>query len=495
LALLLAIGALVSAGVTGQAIAAKGGSVKGKGRGTKDRLANKAGRLDSGFNGDGKVVVALPSSDSRRGSPNYQLPFEFAPGRIVMAAAGGGKLVVAGSKAIVEYLANGRPNPHFGGKGAVPIGRIEGTRFQLADVAVDSKGRVLIAGTAKPENEVGLTGPEVPGPLATVATIRRYLPNGRLDPGFGLEGVLNTDLGAQPPTFEGQPYPEAAVSVLGLAVDQTDRPILTGSAVAEVGLCAPSQNRYQRSQAIVARLTPDGLPDTSFADSGIKSIGGLSWLASPMLNSSGVISVGFPVDPCPRGGGPEAPSVLTSLGSYGGLMPFAGDGFWSRPYTRISDVAAAPSGKLVLLARTIELSHGQWFESAGEAVRLRPNGSFDTGFGHRGHANVELPKHSSIAAIATDAKGRVLLAGTVLKGRGKKRQAQLRFLLIRTTVAGEADERFGRSGRVMTAFGDRGNIRAGDVLIDPSGRIVVGGKFSGPAANGAFAIARYLGGK
>lgn len=506
--MLLAGGALASAMVAGQSAAAPKGKARGNGH-----AKTRAGRLDRSFNGDGKVVTVLPVGSGGTGSPTYRFPFEFAAGHIAMAAAGGGKLVVASNRAIVEYLANGRPNPRFGGNGAVPVGVIEGLRFRLADVAVDSQGRVLIAGTTKPTDEVGMigppgpgpercpppgncpSGPPVPGPVPSVATIRRYLPNGQLDPGFGTEGVLNTDLGAPPPTFEGKAYSGAAVALVGLAVDQANRPIVTGSAVAEVGLCAPSKSRFQRSQAIVARLAATGAPDPTFADNGIKSIGGLSWLGLPSPTSSGVISVGSKVDPCPRGGGPDAPSVLTSLASDGGIdQGLSGDGFWSRGFTRISDLAVSPSGKLVLLARTIELSHGEWIESAGEAVRLRRNGSFDASFGHGGYADVQLPKHSAVAAIASDAKGRVLLAGAVIRPLRHKR-SQLRFLLLRTTAAGEADDRFGKGGRVTTAFGRRSNVIASDVLVDAAGRISVGGKLSGPATGDGFALARYLGGQ
>jgi uncharacterized delta-60 repeat protein len=486
-AVLLAGCALVSAGAD-WATAAKGGP-------TTVRV-NKAGQLDRSFNGDGKLVTELPTGSGGFGSPTYRLPFEFAAGRIAMAAAGGGKLIVASNKAIVEYLANGRPNPSFGGNGAVPIGGIEGIRFRLADIAVDSQGRLLVAGTSTPTNELGMGGP-VAGPLPSTAIIRRYLPNGQLDPSFGTEGVLKTDFSAPPPAFEGSAYPAAAVGVVGITIDQADRPIVTGSAVVEVGLCAPSEARFQRSQAFVARLqAANGVPDPSFAGSGIKTIGGLAWLGLPSAAAAGVISVGAKVDPCPQGGGPEAPSVLTSLMGDGGLnQGFSGGGFWSQPFIRVSDLVVAPSGKLVLLARTLELKRGEWIESAGEAIRLRGNGTFDRSFGRGGRAEIELPKHSSIAGLAIDRKGRVLLAGTIVHQLRHKKRSQQRFLLIRTTVAGEADGDFGRSGRVTTAFGARGNVRASEVLVDRAGRVTVGGKFSGPATGDAFAIARYLGGK
>ena len=459
--------------------------------------AARAGRLDPAFGKDGKAVTVLPAEESTREYVDYALPFEFAPGRVVMAAAGGDRVVVANGKAIVEYLANGQRNPRFGGNGAVPVAAVEGSRFQLADIAVDSQGRVLIAGTTRPKTRLGMAGLPLPGPIPSMATIVRYQPNGQLDRSFGSEGVVNTDLGVQPPTFEGRAYPGSAVAVVGLLVDRSDRPILTGSAVSEVGRCAVSQNRYEASRAIVARRTSSGAADSTFAENGLKSVGGISWLGSPAFTSTAIVSTGANVDPCPQGG-PDDPSVLASFGSDGALdASFDADGFWSRPFTRISSLAVAPSGKLVLLARTIELSHGKWIESAGEAERLLANGSFDASFGHGGRASLDLPKRGAVSAVAADAKDRVLLVGQVWsKSRRKPRRNPLRsnLLLMRMTKAGELDRDFGRRGRVTTGFGNKTKLRATDVLLD-RGRIVVGAKIVGPKIRNGFALARYLGGR
>jgi len=453
--------------------------------------AERPGALDRSFNGDGKLVTAFPPERSTSGLVDYALPFEFSPGRIAMTGAGGAKIVAANSRAIVQYLPNGRPNPRFGGNGAVPIGAIEGSRFQLADIAVDSRGRVLVAGTTKPDTRLGMEGLAVPGPIPSMATIRRYLPDGRLDPSFGSEGVLNTDLGAKPPTYEGQAYPSSAVAVVGLTVAGT-RPILTGSAVSEVGRCTTSQNRYQASQAIVAQLNEHGALDPAFAGDGLQSIPELSWLGSPTITAAGLVLTGTNVDPCPRGG-PLNPSVLVRLADDGSVdQSFAANGFWSRPFTRISDLANAPSGKLVLLARTIELFRGRWIESAGTAVRLFADGSFDRGFGRGGRADPNLEKTREIVeAIEVDASGRVLLLGDVWRKRGKA--LLTRLLLIRMTAEGEPDRDFGRRGRVTTGFGGRTKVRGTDVMLNPRGKIVAGGKIVGPSIANGFALARYLG--
>jgi uncharacterized delta-60 repeat protein len=457
--------------------------------------AGKAGALDHGFNGDGKVATVFPSDGDAPSYPEYRVPYEFLPGRIAMASAPGGKLVDANSKAIVEYLADGRRNPRFGGNGAVPIASLEGSSFQLADIAVDSHGRVVVAGTTRPKAGYGMGNLSLPGPIPSVATIERYLPNGQPDPTFGAEGVVNTNLGASPPTFQGQAYSGSAIAVVGLAIDQADRPILTGSAVVEVGHCAPSsrQGKYERSQAIVARLTTDGAPDSTFAENGTKSIGGLSWLGFPAATPARTLSLGSNTEPCPKEG-PGKPSVLAGIGTDGSIdQGFGSGGFWSRPFTRVADLAVAPSGEVFLVTKTIELSHGRWVASAPTIVGLRADGSFDPDFGHGGRADPRLPSHAGIAAIASDTKGRVLLAGTVSgKARHSKRR-HLKFLLIRMTASGERDPDFGHRGQVTTSFGPRVNVRAADIVVDSSGRIAVGGKLSSPKRSGAFAVARYLG--
>jgi uncharacterized delta-60 repeat protein len=455
------------------------------------RAAGKAGKLDRSFGRGGKLVTVFPRHDGEP-SPQYRLPFEFSSGRIAVAQAGGGKLVAANGAAIVRYLRDGDRDPRFGGNGAVPIGPIEGSRFQLADIAVDSKGRVLVAGTTRPRTGIGQEGLEVPGPVPGMATIRRYLSSGQPDPTFGTEGIVNTTLNVPPPSFAGSSYKEATVGVVGLVVDAADRPIVTGSAVTEVGRCKVSQDRYEASTAIVARLAVDGALDSSFDGDGLKTVAGLSWLGSPLLKAGGVLSGGTKVEPCPRGG-PDNPSVLVSLTGEGGTNAAFRGGTWSRPFTRVADVAVAPKGKLVLLVRTIELVRGKWVESRGEAVRLRANGSYDSGFGRGGILDdLRLPKSASIEAIASDRAGRVLLAGTVFPKAGGK-GPRAKFLLMRTTKDGEADLNFGRRGQVTTGFGRRTNVQATDVLAVPGNRVLVAGKFSGPSTDTALALARFLG--
>ena len=59
------------------------------------------------------------------------------------------------SRRVLRYRANGRPRRDFGGNGRAVIPTPAGMSFQLAGAAVDSRGRVLVAGTTKP---IGASG-------------------------------------------------------------------------------------------------------------------------------------------------------------------------------------------------------------------------------------------------------------------------------------------------------------------------------------------------
>lgn len=458
--------------------------------------AARPGGLDRGFSGDGKLVTYLPPSEGESRSIDYQLPFEFAPGRIATAQGPGGKIAVANNRAIVVYLSNGRRDRRFGGGGAVPLGSLpEGYSFRLADVAVDSKGRVLVAGTTESDEQVGLPDFVLPGPIPSGVTISRYLPSGQPDPSFGFGGVAYANRYAPWPDFQGRHYSAKAVSATGLAVDAEDQPILTGSAVVEVGYCPNSLERFEASRPYVIRLSDGGDVGPPLDGGTTLRSSGIAWLALPRPTAAGFLLVGGVPDPCSELDAPYEPSVLTSFTGGGQLnRGFAADGLWSRPFLSISDVATAPKGRIVLLTRTAELRGGKWVQSTGKVLRLRANGSIDRRFGKRGVAAMKLPRRASIAAIATDARGRVLLAGTVKRKPRRGKRAHLEILLARATTAGKADRRFGRRGRIATGFGARANVRTADAIAGRH-RITVGGKLSGPAGGNAFAIARYRGGR
>lgn len=443
------------------------------------------GRLDPSFGKGGKAMVAFPAENAGNVGVKYDLPFQFTAGHLVMSSAPGGKLVVAGSTRIVRLLTNGKPDPRFGAGGIVSVPRPPGMSFVLAGAAVDSQGRVLVAGSARP-----LPTGSTPDPLLGSAMVMRFAADGSPDASFGNGGTVISDFGIKPPVTNSGPYLGAAVGLRSIVVDSADRPLLTGGSVTKV-LSGCGSGETAISTGFVARLTEGGSLDGSFGEGGLRQIADFSsFEQGGLLPGGSLLAVGLGKPRCnDEGGGP--PVVLTRFGQEGNLDPgFGFAGFRAVGYRSAPVAAIAPSGKIVLL--------GAKQKGLQLVTRLLPNGATDPGFSRTGKTNVILPKHGAIAAVAVDKRGRLLLAGRVTRRVAPKSKKNFvtrsTFLLARMNPQGPFDRSFGRHGSVRTGFGGPSSAFATQVLVDAKGRIVVGGGVSTPQLNtgGGFAIARYL---
>jgi uncharacterized delta-60 repeat protein len=442
---------------------------------------NVAGRLDPSFGRKGKTTVAFPAEDAGDVGVKYDLPFQFTAGELAMALAPGGKIVVAGSTKVVRFLANGKPDPAFGGGGAVAIDRPPGQTFVLADVAVDSKGRVLVAGSARPQPTSS-----TPDPLISSAMVRRFAADGSVDGGFAKDGTLVSNLGLEPPKILHTTYPGAAVGLRSLVVDAQDRPVLTGGSVTEVTGCYSSERAV--STAFVARLTEAGALDTNFAGTGLRQIADLgSFQQGSLLPSGSLLALGTPRFSCAGG---SNRLMLTGFNPEGNLDPaFGFAGFRSIGTGSAPVVAVAPSGKIVLLGAR---KGGK--EKTQLLTRLLPDGGVDPGFGRTGRVELLLPKGGAFTTVAVDGRERILLAGRASKPVRVSRVLRSTFLLARMNPKGSVDRGFGRRGTVRTGFGGPSSSAATQVMLAGKGRILVGGQISSSrlATGSGFALARYL---
>jgi uncharacterized delta-60 repeat protein len=441
-------------------------------------------RLDPNFGEGGKAMVAFPAENAGDVGIKYEIPFQFTAGHLEMAPAPGGRLVVAGSSKVTELLANGRPNRGFGGDGSVAIAPPPGMRFVLADAAVDSQGRVLVAGSVRPQ-----PADATPDPLASRAMVVRFAADGSIDPSFGWEGTLITDFGFQAPDIRSLRYPSAAVGLRSLVVDAQDRPVLTGAYVSEIAYCRGNEDAISRG--FVARLTGAGTQDPSFGDAGLREIAGISSFEQVSLFPSGSLLTIGSKPLCDNGDGPRV--LLTSFNSDGNLEPpFGFAGFRSVGYESAPVATVATSGKIALL--------GSKRKSSQLVMRLLPDGAVDPGFGRTGRVQLVSPKGTSFASLALDRRGNLLLAGRSARRVSKSRKNRLRrstFLLARMTENGNVDRSFGRRGSIRTGFGGPSSSFATQIMLDRRGRILVGGGVSTPKlrTGGGYAIARYLGGR
>jgi len=143
------------------------------------------GALDSSFDGDGRVVTDfLAGADN--GHDVAQAVQVQADGRIVAAGAGVAG-VVSVDFAVARYLADGSLDLTFSDDGLVTTDFV-GYFDEIRDLAVDTGGRIVTGGQSC----------EFPGNSDEVCDfgLARYTSNGTLDRRFGRKGRVRTDLGA-----------------------------------------------------------------------------------------------------------------------------------------------------------------------------------------------------------------------------------------------------------------------------------------------------------
>ena len=145
----------------------------------------RAGVPDTSFSGDGRVVTDfLPGADN--GPDAAHAVLVQADGRILAAgsgAAGGASIDFA----VARYRADGSLDPTFSNDGRVTSDFV-GFFDEIRDLAVDGEGRIVAGGQSC----------ELPGTSDEVCDfgLARYTARGTLDPRFGRRGRVRTDLGA-----------------------------------------------------------------------------------------------------------------------------------------------------------------------------------------------------------------------------------------------------------------------------------------------------------
>ncbi|HET8813501.1 MAG TPA: hypothetical protein VFM51_00920 [Solirubrobacterales bacterium] len=412
-----------------------------------------AGSLDRSFHGNGRLVIKatrVKSSDN---------PFEVTrlePPPVLSAPGPKGELVIARDGRVLRYRADGRPRKRFGGDGRAAIPTWEGMSFRLAGLAVDSRGRVLVAGTTMP---AGATG----GSLYARVSVYRFMLDGKLDRSFGEGGVAGTSLGPMHAT--------------GLAVDSLDRPVLSGVSALTPSFC--NQTPVYLNTTVIARLTARGAPDPTFGEGDGTFTDPLEDAHLPTLSPNRqVVYVSVPEQRCDGFAGHEfghipMASILTPGGDLFLRFPFvlntAGVIFDS-----LTSLAVDRRNRIVILTTSGPPEGGGISQ---QLSRLLPDGSPDPEFGRysqsAGTEPAPGPPGGRFFAVTTDARNRIILAGSAQRHEG--RLVPHGFLATRLNAAGKTQTWFGRDGAAKVAFGKLTDATATQVHVDSRGRIVLGG--------------------
>ncbi|WP_457353104.1 delta-60 repeat domain-containing protein [Roseateles sp. P5_D6] len=121
-------------------------------------------------------------------------------------------------------------------------------------------------------------------------------------------------------------------------------------------------------------------------------------------------------------------------------------------------------------------------------VRHLRDGGLDPSFGNGGKVSTAFNnggRSDEAQAVAVQADGKILVAGSSDQGA-----SGYDFALARYNADGTLDTTFGSGGRVTTSFGN-GADKAYALLLQPDGKIVLGGDSSQGANGSDFALARY----
>lgn len=117
-------------------------------------------------------------------------------------------------------------------------------------------------------------------------------------------------------------------------------------------------------------------------------------------------------------------------------------------------------------------------------LRFLANGTPDASFDGDGRAFISFGDDASAAAMVIQSDGKVVVAGSVSSGGYSD------FALTRLNVDGSLDSSFNGTGKVVTSL-DTAYDDAEAVALQSDGKIVVAGYISG-GAGGDYALARYL---
>jgi uncharacterized delta-60 repeat protein len=222
--------------------------------------------------------------------------------------------------------------------------------------------------------------------------------------------------------------------------------------------------------------------DPGFGSAGktTTNFAGTAGASAAALQNGRVVAAGFAVT------GATTDFALARYRPNGTLDPTFGN--HGRVTTDVAGGAGDVATALVVQADGKLVAAGLTSGPAGQdfaLVRYRPNGTVDPSFGNHGRVTTDFAGGADAAhALVIQADGKLVAAGSATAGTNQD------FAIARYNPNGSLDLSFGTGGRsTIDIAGDFDEARA---LVLQGGRLVAAGfTFTGDAATGDFAIARF----
>jgi uncharacterized delta-60 repeat protein len=436
-------------------VAARSGSFRPALEALEHRTLLSAGALDLTFGGSGKVITHVGI-----GTPSLE-------GARAMAIDQQGNIVVAGTAkigndydfAVLRYHPDGTPDTSFGNNGKRTID-VDGSGHDdgAYGVAIDSKGRIVLAGYANNGTEDDFA-------------VVRLNANGSLDGTFNGTGIEVTAVAVPSP---------GSSAAYAVTVDASDRIVAAG--YAKIG---------NDDDFAVVRYNTDGSLDTTFGGSGKRTVdmdgaGFDDKVYGVAIDSQGRIVLAGQVN-----NGIDSDIGIARLTTTGALDGTFNNGTGkiithvgnvSPSFDAAHGVAIDPQGNLVV-AGTSKLGTDYDFT----VLRFTAAGNPDGTFGNSGKRTIDVAGNGhddGAYGVAIDWHGRIDLAGYASDGSTNS------VAFARLLSDGSTDSTFGNAGKFVTsASSTGGNNQAYGMAADAFGRVVAAG-YAANATDSDFATLR-----
>jgi uncharacterized delta-60 repeat protein len=341
--------------------------------------------------------------------------------------------------------AGGTLDPTFGTNGIV-ITDLGGPSDTAVNIALQSNGRIVVAGSAELDNNF-------PGYRTPV--IVRYDPDGMLDKTFGTDGKVT-----------------AVIRGLARIALQTDGKLVLGGSM-NGGLA-------------LARYTSTGALDSSFGTNGV-AIAGQDGNFSLLFGDLAIQADGkIVVVGTQETGGHTYPSVIARFNENGTLdkdfriKVFDDTNFPDSLQHYLRAVALQPDGKIIMAGDMLG-KEGDNYITLGR-LTTGQDPWLDPSFGTNGRGTVVTPLAGFIqsrGAIAIQPDGKIVIAGTMTDSYNPLNE---NLVLARYNSNGTLDTTLGGNGIVITDLGQ--NETGNDLALQTDGKILVAGKsYSGNASD------------
>jgi len=335
----------------------------------------------------------------------------------------------------------GALDPTFAGTGIATMA-LAGSG-DLNAVAVQPDGKIVAGGF------VGLPGAQN-GLLAVV----RYTAAGSLDPSFGHNGLVTTDVGTG--------------VIYALAVQPDGKIVAAGGSY---------QQNPSTWEAVFVRYNVDGSLDSTFGDGGIVGPTSAGNAAIAIQPDGKIVTL--------VGGGPNiALFRYNADGSPDAAFGWGGQVVTSSPNSEYgAALALVPGGRIIVAGASS--SPNDLTNASILMRRYNSDGSLDTSFGSNGAVVTPAGVPASASSVVLQPDGKILLAGDALVG------SQYVSALARYAGDGALDTSFGDQGVVLTGGANLGYVDgAHSVLLQHDGKIVT--VSDGLAWGWGFGLARHL---